>query len=407
MVVTLYAVLLLSATIQGCASVEAGLPVTRLEPSQYPTFTDDYNLTDLREVINRNLVYLNRLDDTKSFAYGPDVYTVKHLKESLNDFLDALKHSKGDMSALNKHIRQHYAVYAYRGNNSPDGIIVTGYFVPTLKGSLRSSDTFRYPLYRPPQELNKVVPFLTRKEIDGGALSGRGLELLYVDDRVDLFFLHIQGSGVIELDTGDVLYVGYAGTNGHDYRSIGKFLMEENRMDNRSVSMQGIKAYLREHPEEMDRVMAHNPSYVFFTTTQEIGIGACNVPLVSGRAIATDLSIYPQGALSYISTKKAVLDNNDRITGYTPLTRFVINQDTGKAIVGPTRVDFFWGRGKHAEIQAGNMKQSGKLYFLVKKQPQGVSHPGHKKENAKDGKKSATKNHNTKGTTSHVEQNGK
>ncbi|MES0336558.1 MAG: MltA domain-containing protein [Candidatus Magnetobacterium sp. LHC-1] len=399
LVVALYVALLLSATIQGCASVEAGLTVKRLDQSQYPTFTDDYNLTGLREAINRNLIYLNRLDDTKSFTYGPDVYTVKHLKESLNDFLDALKRSKGDLAALNKHIRQHYAVYAYRGNNNPDGIIVTGYFVPTLKGSLHSSDTFRYPLYRPPQELNKVVPFLTRQEIDGGALSGRGLELLYVDDRVDLFFLHIQGSGVIELDTGDVLYVGYAGTNGHDYRSIGKLLMEENRMDNRSVSMQGIKAYLREHPEEIDRVMAHNPSYVFFTTTQEIGIGACNVPLVSGRAIATDLSIYPQGALSYISTKKAVLDNNDRITGYTPLTRFVVNQDTGKAIVGPKRVDFFWGRGKHAEIQAGTMRQSGNLYFLVKKQPQ--------KEHKKDNKKSTTQKHHAKSTTSHVKQNGK
>ncbi|MBF0316925.1 MAG: MltA domain-containing protein [Nitrospirae bacterium] len=370
LVVALCAGLMLSALTYGCMSVEAGQPLKRLKPSQYPTFTDDNNLIDLREAINRDLTYLNRLDDNKSFNYGPDVYTVKQLKESLNDFLDAMKRFKGNLDLLNNYIRQHYAVYGYSGNNSPDAVTFTGYFVPTLRGSLDSSDTFRYPLYRPPEELNKVMPFLTRKEIDAGALVGRGLELLYVDDRVDLFFLHIQGSGVIELDTNEVLYVGYAGTNGHDYKSIGKLLLEENKMENKSVSMQGIKAYLREHPQEMDRIMAHNPSYVFFTTTPEIGICASNVPLVAGRAIATDLRIYPQGALAYISTQKAVLDKAGRITGYSPLSRFVVNQDTGKAIVGPTRVDFFWGMGKYAEIQAGTMRQSGKLYFLAKKQPQ-------------------------------------
>ncbi|KJU84461.1 MltA domain-containing protein [Candidatus Magnetobacterium bavaricum] len=350
-------------------SVEAGQLLERLTPPQYPTFTDDHNLVDLREAINRDLVYLNRLDDSKSFNYGPDVYTVKQLKESLNDFLAAMKHSEGDIDLLNNHIRRNYAVYAYRGNDSPDAVTFTGYFVPILRGSLSNDDTYRYPLYRPPEELNKVMPFLTRQEIDAGALVGRGLELLYVNDRVELFFLHVQGSGVIELDTGEVLYVGYAGTNGHDYRSIGKLLLEENKMDNKSVSMQGIKAYLRENPQEIDRVLAHNPSYVFFKTTQEIAICASNVPLVAGRAIATDLRIYPQGALAYVSTKKAVLDKAGRITGYRPLTRFVLNQDTGKAIVGPTRVDFFWGMGKYAEIQAGTMRQSGKLYFLVRKQP--------------------------------------
>ncbi|MBF0536965.1 MAG: MltA domain-containing protein [Nitrospirae bacterium] len=407
--VALCVCLLLLAPARGWTAPEACQTLKRLTPSQYPVFTDDSDLVGLREAINRDLIYLNKLDDSKSFSYGPDVYTVKQLKESLNDFLDVLKGCKGNLNFLNKHLRQHYAVYAYSGNNSQagpgadkkaEGVLFTGYFVPTLRGSLSCDDTFRYPLYRPPAELNKAVPFLTRKEIDEGALSGRGLELLYVDDPVDLFFLHIQGSGVIELDTGDVLYVGYAGTNGHDYRSIGKLLLEENKMDNKTVSMQGIKAYLREHPEEMDRVMEHNPSYVFFTKTHDIGIGASSVPLVPGRAIATDLRIYPQGALSYISAKKAVLDKSGHITGYSPLSRFVINQDTGKAIVGPTRVDFFWGRGKHAEIQAGTMHQYGKLYFLVKKQAKKEQTNGRTRSLQSLGKKTTALKHHNKGAKS-------
>ncbi|MBF0344912.1 MAG: MltA domain-containing protein [Nitrospirae bacterium] len=362
--------LLLCHPIRGEASeTKAGgskQPLIRLKPSEYPLFTDDSSLSSLTEAINRDLIYLNKLNDDKTFNYGADHYSAKQIKETLNDFLDAIKRFKGNSKLLNKHIRENYAVYAYEGNSRAEAVTYTGYFVPKLRGSLRRDGTYLYPLYRPPSELNSVVPFLTRKEIDEGALSNRGLELLYVDDRVDLFFLHIQGSGIIELNTGETLSVGYAGTNGHDYRSIGKLLLEEGKMDNKTVSMQGIKAYLREHPEEMDRIMAHNPSYVFFTTKESIAIGACSVPLVEGRSIATDLRIYPQGGLSYISTQKAVLDETGQITGFCPLSRFVVNMDTGKAIVGPTKVDFFWGRGQHAEIQAGNMRQNGKLYFLVK-----------------------------------------
>ncbi|HID94020.1 MAG TPA: transglycosylase [bacterium (Candidatus Stahlbacteria)] len=361
-----------------------------LKPKEYPQFSDDEDLSSLKEAIRRNFRYLNQLEDDHKFVYGPDVYTVEEIKESLRTFSQLITECGKDVDLLNHRIREEFVVYRAVGNDGKGDIFFTGYYVPVLHGSLKRSKRYCYPLYRPPNdrividlglfreeykgqhlvarhEKGKILPYYTHEDIVHGALKGRGLELVWVDDRLDLFFLQVQGSGIIELDTGDTMFVGYAGSNGHPYRSIGKLLVNEGKLTWEELSMQSIKRYLHEHPEEIDRVLFYNPSYVFFQPTEETAIGYIGVPLVDGRAIATDRFLFPQGALAYVQTVKPQLNAKGEIKNWIPLSRFVLNQDTGGAIRGPGRVDFFWGKGKYAEIAAGHMKEHGFLYFLVKK----------------------------------------
>ncbi|MCI4626999.1 MAG: MltA domain-containing protein, partial [Candidatus Magnetoovum sp. WYHC-5] len=273
---------------------------------------------------------------------------------------------------------------------SSSKVLFTGYYVPILNGSLVKSDKYPYPLYTLPNDMitlnlgdfkeslkgerivvrvenNKIKPYYSRMEIDAGAIDGRGLELLWVEDKVEIFFLQIQGSGIIRLEDGKEIYVGYAGTNGKPYKAIGEILIKEGKISADDISMQSIRAYLKTHPAEMDRLMNSNASYVFFTKTDSVAVGAMGQPLVGGRSIATDKEIFPQGVLAYIDTKKPLVAKDGSISQWQQCTRFVLNQDTGGAIKGAARVDVFWGRGAYAETAAGYMKDRGTLYFLVKK----------------------------------------
>ncbi|KJR43485.1 MltA domain-containing protein [Candidatus Magnetoovum chiemensis] len=284
--------------------------------------------------------------------------------ESLEYFLSLLDDYELDLDSLNDEIRTNMNVYMAVKSEDDDETFFTGYYIPTLRGSLVETTRYKYPIYSKP---NSSIKHYTRKEIEEGALKGKGLELVYVDNKIDLFFLHIQGSGIIQLDDGSDIYVGYGGVNGMPYRSIGALLLKEQKINKEDMSMQTIKQYLYDHPEDIDRVLSHNPSYVFFTKTKQIGIGSIGAALVDGRAIATDKNIYPRGVLSYIETMKPELDENGQISQWVPFSRFVLNQDTGGAIKGPARADIFWGKGQYGEIAAGYMKHKGKLYFLIKK----------------------------------------
>ncbi len=182
-----------------------------------------------------------------------------------------------------------------------------------------------------------------------------------------MFFLHIQGSGIVKMKNGEEMYVGYDSSNGHVYRSIGKLLLDEGKLNKEEISMQSIKKYLKENPGEIDRVLLYNPSYVFFKEKKDIAIGYVGVPLIDARAIATDTRLFPQGALAFVEASKPEVVEKGEIKQWVKFSRFVLNQDTGGAIKGPGRVDFFWGKGEYAEIAAGHMKHQGRLYFLVKK----------------------------------------
>ena len=286
----------------------------------------------------------------------------------------------------------HLAPYQVLNADETATGMVTGYYEPLLNGSRKPTARFKYPIYAPPQDLltidlssvypelkhrrlrgrvegNRVVPYLARSEIDrAGAAPGsetsplRGLELVWVDDAVDLFFLHIQGSGQVQLETGERMRVGYADQNGHPFRSLGGLLVRTGELPLERASMQGIKEWARRNPKRVQDFMNANPSYVFF---RELSpdlpgpIGSLGVPLTGERSIAVDPRVVPLGAPVYLAT---TWPNSPE-----PLNRLTVAQDTGGAIAGGVRVDFYWGFGDAAGSLAGRMKQTGRMWVLMPK----------------------------------------
>ncbi|MHC9235615.1 murein transglycosylase A [Pseudooceanicola sp. 502str34] len=238
--------------------------------------------------------------------------------------------------------------------------LFTGYFEPELEGARAPDERFRYPVYRMPPEARATDRWLSRAEIESDtALAGRGLEIAWVDDPVELFFLQIQGSGRIHLPGGDYVRVGYAGANGHDYRSIGQELVRRGVYQPHQVSAQVIKNWVRRNPEDGQTLLHHNPSYVFFREVNEVPpefgpLGAMNRSITKGRSIAVDPAYVPLGAPVWIEKEGAV-----------PMHRLMIAQDTGSAIKGPQRADVFMGTGDAAGREAGRMRDGGRLIALL------------------------------------------
>ena len=237
--------------------------------------------------------------------------------------------------------------------------LFTGYFEPELDGSLTPTPRYRHPLYRMPPEARQQ-PWLSRRDIEtSGVLQGRGLEIAWVDDPVELFFLQIQGSGRIRLPDGKVLRVGYGGKNGQEYSSIGQELVRRGTYSAHQVSAQVIKNWVRRNPEEGADLLRHNASYVFFrvvdTVAPEHGpVGAMNRSVTAGRSVAVDPSYTPLGAPVWVEKDGAV-----------PMNRLMIAQDTGSAIKGAQRADIFVGTGDKAGRIAGRLKDPGRMVVLL------------------------------------------
>ncbi|HEY0664459.1 MAG TPA: murein transglycosylase A [Gallionella sp.] len=271
---------------------------------------------------------------------------------------------------------------------NPDGTsqgLITGYYEPKLYGSRVKTKRFRYPLYSMPEDLltielgevypqlkdlrlrgrlqgNRVVPYYSRAEIDKGMAPLEGHVLYWVDNAIDLFFLQIQGSGRIQLPDGSMVKIGYANQNGHPYTSLGKKLAEIGAFTLEESSMQNIKLWAEKNPDKLDKMLAQNPSYVFFRelpATLGAPLGALGVPLTDEYSMAVDPRTIPLGAPVFLST---TYPNTNE-----PLNRLMLAQDTGGAIRGAVRGDFFWGFGEQAGTQAGRMKQSGQMWVLFPK----------------------------------------
>lgn len=262
--------------------------------------------------------------------------------------------------------------------------LVTGYYEPVVEGSLAPSERFRYPLYAVPADLvtvpllpfgmangprdrlvgrlagRTVVPYSTRRDIDGGsALAGKGLELAWLADPSERFFLHVQGSGVVRLPDGSERRIGYAGSNGHPYRSIGRLLADEGKIPLQDVTMQAIRDYLARNPDERDPILHHNESYVFFRWTEGGPFGSLGAKLVPFASAAVDPRFYPPGSILLLETEIPAPGGAMRA-----FRGLVVAMDTGGAIKGPGRVDLFCGTGKGAGEVAGRLKSRGKIYLL-------------------------------------------
>ena len=271
---------------------------------------------------------------------------------------------------------------------TPDGAdtgLITGYYEPMLHGARRRGGAYQTPLYQVPDDLitvelaseypalkgmrlrgrlvgKKVVPYGTRAEIARADLPGK--ELVWVDDPVEAFFLEVQGSGRVQLDTGETVRIAYADQNGHPYKAIGKWLVEQGELTSTTVSAQSIKAWIAAHPQRRDELFNVNPSYIFFREERlpdpSVGPkGALGVALTPARSVAVDPAFIPLGAPVFLATTEA--------GSRTPMQRLVMAQDTGGAIKGAVRADFFYGFGNDAADKAGLMKQSGSVWVLLPK----------------------------------------
>jgi len=326
------------------------------------------------QIIRMKERYLNKLPANQVFAYGKYSHTATELVETIDELLKVLD-SSSDPKAVYAELKERFVLYQSVGADGGGKISFTGYYVPQFSGSLNKSEIYKYPLYRYPKELlkqdpsGKASPFYTREEIDTNrVLEGKNYELVWLDDIVNAFFIQVQGSGIIKLDNGKDMYVGYAGGNGQPYSSLGKLLISEGKLTQENVSMQTIRQYLSEHPEDAQRVLNTCKSYVFFEEKKDIAVGNVGVPLVDQCAIATDTKYFPRAAVSMVSLRKPVAnEDSTNILEWKPFTRIVFNLDTGGAIKGAGRVDYFWGAGEYAALAAGNTKETGQLYFLMKK----------------------------------------
>lgn len=238
--------------------------------------------------------------------------------------------------------------------------LFTGYFEPELRGALSPSGRFQHPLFRQPAMSRSATPWLTRREIlESEILTGKGYEIAWVDDPVEKFFLQIQGSGRIQLPDGSIIRVGYGGSNGHQYRSVGRELVRRGIFEAHQVSAQVIKNWVRRNPELGQELLYHNPSYVFFRVVESVPasagpLGAMNRSVTPMRSIAVDPRYTPLGAPVWIEKG-----------GHGPIHRLMIAQDTGSAIRGPQRADIFFGTGDQAGRAAGRLSDPGRMIVLM------------------------------------------
>jgi membrane-bound lytic murein transglycosylase A len=276
----------------------------------------------------------------------------------------------------------------YRTHSRGQGF-VTGYYEPVVHGARERTARFNVPVYGLPDDLVPLAPdlyrafhnteisarrncggdlddYFTRVEIEDGALEGRGLELLYLDDWIELFFMQVQGSGLVQLDNGSRVRLSFAGKNGHPYTSIARLLVERGELAPNAIDMERVKAWLRADPKRGRALMQENESYVFFRVLgDEEGshgpLGAEGVPLTPGRSLAIDPMYTPLGCPIYLVADDLVTETE------APFTRLMIGQDVGSAIRGPERGDIFWGTGEIAGAYAGTTRHAADFIFLLPK----------------------------------------
>lgn len=295
--------------------------------------------------------------------------------------------SDKDASAVRAFLQRDLDVYSLRaGGHRADGLI-TGYYEPIYPGSLTRTDTATVPVYGTPDDLvvvqlDSVYPELKGKRLrgrvegkvlkpydDAGSIASRGAKapvLAWLTDPMDLQLLQIQGSGRVRLADGKQVRLAYAEQNGHPYRAIGRWLVEQGELKKEDVTMDAIRAWAKAHPTRVPELLRSNPSYVFFVRSAdspEGPRGSLNVPLTAGYSVAVDRTVVPLGSLLWLSTTRP---------DGTPVVRPVAAQDTGGAIAGEVRADLYWGSGDAAGKLAGDMKQQGNLWLLW---PKGVALP--------------------------------
>lgn len=339
----------------------------------------------------------HHIDVMKRSRFVQDPMTFGPKKISKNQYINSLEEVFNHQEDWANYISVNFDFYEVYGKDEWAEVMSTGYYEPLVKGSRVRTDVFSQAIYSTPKDLmtldlknfsskftvgeklpvlagrieNKsFVPYYDRKAIDGDhKLKSQNLELAWVEP-VDSFFIQIQGSGTIEFQDGEKIRFGYAAQNGHPYFALGKSLTDVIPLE--EMSMQRIKLHLQTLSHiEQQQILNRNPSYVFFKKLDGGALTYAGMEVSDGRTIATDLQLFPKGAMAFLDIEEPVFENPSDIIPkewkHTP--RIVFDQDTGGAIRGGGRVDLYYGAGEEAAQKAGVMKQNGKLYYLVPKSP--------------------------------------
>ena len=286
---------------------------------------------------------------------------------------------------IQNYFKKYFNVYLATNMDGSETGMITGYYEPVLKGSKVKTSHYKVPLYTTPKDLitvdlgevypelkskrlrgklvgNKLVPYLSRADIDSQGAPLAGNEIVWVEDPVEAFFLEIQGSGIIHFDNGDIMQIGYADQNGYPFKAIGSALIQKKEITMAEASMEGIKSWAKKNISKLREFLNMNASYVFFRKLPNDlpgPIGALGVSIEAERSVAIDPKFIPLGAPIFLSTTQP--NTSD------PLERLMVAQDTGGAIRGGVRADFYWGSGDEAGRKAGSMKQQGKIWALLPK----------------------------------------
>jgi len=383
--------ILFAVLIIGCHRPTNPPPEEAFREVSAPTLSDDLPLGTLADAINQQRQGLLAKSD-RMMRFGQYSISARDYASALDGLAVVLASDRSDAEKFNW-IKEHFRFLELYGGKDWGSVLLTGYFEPVISGSNSPTATRSQALYKRPDDLveidlpkfserfssermlkgrltskNRVLPYFTRKEIDAdGALKNRGLELCWVDP-IDAFFLQIQGSGTIQLEGGETLHLVYADKNGQKYEPIGKFVKE--RLAPEKVTMQRLEHLLRTvDVTERDKLFYLNPSYVFFSPSQQRAITAMGAPATDGRTIASDPKYVPKGALAWLSFSKPMFDPSDDFSPRSTQTtgRFVMDQDTGGAITGTDHIDLFCGRGEQAKREAGFMQEEARIMYLVPK----------------------------------------
>ena len=360
---------------------------------------DDGEREALEEAVRGSIAYYDVLPPHIEFDFGGLRYSAREMADSMRHFLALLAESSGQHQ-FNARFNAEFIVF--RSVREDGENLFTGYYEPELRAAHQPTGQLNTPIYGLPDDLikvrlsrfgkglpsttivgrvvnNELHPYPTRAEIEAGKKLKQKARVLAYVDRVDLYFLQVQGSGVLRFADGQLLQVGYAASNGHPYRSLGRLMIHRNLLEREEVSLQKIRAWLADNPGEIDAMLRKNPSYVFFQEIEGGPYGNIRVGLTPLRSLAADHRLLPKGALAFVRTTlpphppgpapqgevNAEKAEDTATSEGTPFQRFMVIQDTGGAITGHGRGDIFFGAGEEAEWLAGHLKATGELYLFV------------------------------------------
>jgi len=335
------------------------------DPKQLPKFKDDYNRDTLLRSIDYSLEYFKRVK-TNPHGFRMAGFSHQNLENTLKVFREGFLRCNS-AEELNEFIVKNFRVFQAIGKAYEGQVHFTGYGTPIYDGSLTPTGAFRYPLYKKPADFKK--PYNTRREIEERNLL-KGNEIVYLKSKLDAYLIHVQGSGQINLPSGEKVYVGYDADSGHTYTSMGRLLVMDGKIPEEDLTLSTLITYFDQHPTELDSYLKRNDRYIFFKRVNHaIPYGSIGVPVTPMRSIATDKKVFPAGGLAFavIEPKRSKKGWWSHKEGKVEKSFFALDQDTGSAIQTPARADIYFGIGDQAMHEAGELNAYGRLYYLLKR----------------------------------------